>query len=81
MSLPRAERWVKIAARNKAERREVTEYRLYRVDKDGLIQGPPAIIVCENDETAIAEAKRYVDGLAIEVWDRARRVALLPSTE
>jgi hypothetical protein len=59
----------------------MTEYRLYRVDEEGHIQGAPVIVSCEDDEAAIAEAKQYVDGVAIEVWDRARRVAILPSTE
>lgn len=57
------------------------DYRIYRVDKDGHVQGPSVIVSCEDDEAAIAEAKQYVDGLAIEVWDLARRVAHLPSTD
>lgn len=57
------------------------DYRIYRVDKEGHVQGPPVIVSCEDDGTAIAKAKQYVDGLAIEVWDRARRVAHLPSTD
>lgn len=59
----------------------MTEYRLYRVDEEGHIQGGPVIITCENDEAAIAQAKQYVDGVAIEVWDLARRVAVLPPVE
>ncbi|OSJ19638.1 hypothetical protein BST63_01890 [Bradyrhizobium canariense] len=59
----------------------MAEYRLYRVDHEGHIQGAPLIVSCEDDDAAIAEAKQYVDGVSIEVWDRARRVARLPSTE
>ena len=59
----------------------MAEYRLYRVDKVGRIKRAPVIVSCEDDEAAVAQAKQYVDGVAIEVWDRARRVAVLPSTE
>lgn len=56
----------------------IFEYRLYSVDKEGHIQGMPVIVSCEDDNAAVAEAKQYVDGVAIEVWDCARRVAVLP---
>lgn len=57
----------------------MAEYRLYRFDKKGHIQGPPVIVECEDDDAAVVQAKQYVDGVAIQVWDRARRVAILPS--
>jgi hypothetical protein len=64
----------------------MANYRLYRVDENGHVQGPPVIVTCENDDAATfagkaSQAKQYVEGLAIEVWDGARRVAFLPSTE
>ena len=59
----------------------MTDYRIYQVDKNGHVQGPPFIVNCEDDETAIAKAKQYVDGLAIEVGDGGCRVAHLPSID
>jgi hypothetical protein len=57
----------------------MADYRLYRLDKDGHVQGPPVIVNCDDDEAAMAEAKQYVDGVAIEIWDGGRRVAFFPS--
>ncbi|MDI3559551.1 hypothetical protein [Bradyrhizobium sp. Arg816] len=71
----------KFAYRNGADESTMAEYRLYRVDKEGHISEAAVIVSCEDDDAAIAEAKQYVDGVAIEVWDRDRRVAVLPSTE
>ncbi|MGY4330801.1 hypothetical protein ACVWWG_005218 [Bradyrhizobium sp. LB7.2] len=59
----------------------MAEYRLYRFDKDGHIQGPPVIVDREDDDAAVTQAKQYVDGVAIQVWDRARCVAVLPSAD
>jgi hypothetical protein len=59
----------------------MTEVRFYRVDREGHIQGALLVVSCTDDDAAIAEAKQYVDGVAIEVWDRARRVAVLPATQ
>jgi hypothetical protein len=59
----------------------MADYRLYRLDKDGHIQGPPVIVTCETDDAALSQAKQYVDGVAIEVWDCGRRVAFLPPEE
>jgi hypothetical protein len=57
------------------------EYRLYRVDEEGHIQGAPVIVSCDDDDAAVAQAKQYVDGVAIEIWDRSRRVAVIPPAE
>ena len=59
----------------------MADYRLYRLDKDGCIDGPPVIVSCDDDEKVVAQAKQYVHGVAIEVWDGGRRVAFLPSTD
>lgn len=39
------------------------------------------IVSGDDDEAALAKAKQYVDGVAIEVWDRARRVGVVPSID
>jgi hypothetical protein len=37
----------------------------------------PNIIECENDEAAIEKAHQLLDGLAIEVWEKERKVGRL----
>jgi len=52
-------------------------YRIFRIDEEGHIKGPAAEVVCNTDEEAIERARQYVDGLAVEVWDRDRLVKLV----
>jgi hypothetical protein len=54
-------------------------YRIYALKPDGHIAGPPTDIECVSDEEAIKAAKALKDGLDLEVWQAARRVAQLPS--
>ena len=44
------------------------EYRIYTVGKDGHISGPPVLVDCPDDQTAVLEARRIHNGHAIEVW-------------
>lgn len=53
-------------------------YRVYRVDESGHIQGMPDIIECDDDDAALVEAQRFVDGCGVELWDGARKVASFP---
>jgi hypothetical protein len=32
-------------------------------------------LTCETDEQAIAVAREYVDGYAVELWDKTRKIA------
>jgi hypothetical protein len=57
------------------------EYRFYRVDSTGRIQGPPKHLTGENDDVARVAAKEMVDGCAIEIWDCERKVAYIPRHE
>jgi hypothetical protein len=57
------------------------DYRFYKIAKDGHIAGPPAAQDLPNDSAALEEAKRQVDGHAIEIWQGARIVAHLDPTE
>lgn len=57
------------------------DYRIYRLDKNGHVLGPPVVVASDDDDSVIEEAKKYVDGVAVEVWDEARRVIVLPSEE
>jgi hypothetical protein len=52
-------------------------YRFYRITHDGHVDGPPIVWEGPADATALNEAKQYVDGFDIEVWQDARRVAYL----
>jgi hypothetical protein len=56
-------------------------YRIYRVTKAGQFQGPPIVVECEDDDDVLIKAQGYVDGLAAEIWDEARKVAFIPSDE
>ena len=53
------------------------EYRIYTVKKDGHLRGPPKVVECPNDLAVIKEAKQFLDGLLIEVWQGARVVIRL----
>jgi len=59
----------------------VLAYRLYKLDQDGRVYSPPQIIRCEDDDAALIEARKYVDGHAIEIWLENRRVGLIPRDE
>ena len=56
-------------------------YRLYEIDEAGHVRGPPRIVRCKDDNSALSEAQQYVDGHAIEVWTEAKRVGLIPSKD
>jgi len=56
----------------------MTHYRVYPLDQSGHIAGPPEDLTCDNDATAIEQAKRLVDGRDVEVWDSGRLVIHLP---
>ena len=48
-------------------------YRAYTVGDDGSFIACIDLL-CDNDEAAIEEAKRLLDGRAIELWQGERRV-------
>ena len=54
--------------------RAVPEYRVYTVGPDGHFQSAVRLI-CPDDETAKEQAKQLIDGLDIELWQQARKVA------
>ena len=59
----------------------VLVYRLYKIDRNGRVDGPPQIVRCEDDDEALMEARKYVDGHAIEIWCDDKRVGLIPPDE
>ena len=56
--------------------------RMYQVDSQGHIHQPAREIDCDDDAAAVARARTMIAetpvGWSIEIWDRARRVAILP---
>ena len=56
------------------------QYRVYRLNNKH-IAGPPVIVVCDNDEDAIKQAKQLIDGHDLELWDGRRFVAILQTHE
>jgi hypothetical protein len=52
-------------------------YRLYTLDPDSHVVKAPVIVECENDQAAVQKATQLLDGKTIEVWQLARRVAIL----
>jgi hypothetical protein len=55
----------------------VHTYRIYTVTRDGHIHNPPRLVECDDDDAALKEARRFLDGEALEVWDRQRKVGRL----
>jgi hypothetical protein len=56
-------------------------YRIYVLDRGAHIVDPPRIIECADDDDAIRQARQYLDGKELEIWDRARFVARLTPNE
>ncbi len=57
----------------------MAEYRVYFFDAQKHINRPPAVIKCDDDQQAIREAERMVDGQDVELWQQARLVVRLPA--
>jgi hypothetical protein len=55
------------------------DYHIFRVNKSGRIVAPPEFVTCQSDEEIILIAKSMVNGLDLEIWDRARVVAKISS--
>jgi len=53
-------------------------YRAFCVDASGRIYRSH-VLDCETDEQAIAEARRFVDGHGVQLWDGSRKIADFPS--
>ena len=51
-------------------------YRIYTFE-GGHVRKPPKIIECQDDEAAVKEAKQFLDGKLIEVWEKERCIVRL----
>jgi hypothetical protein len=58
----------------------MTDYSAYIIGPDGHFHSFE-IISAPDDETAVAAAKKLVNGSGVEVWDLDRKVAVLPASE
>lgn len=54
------------------------QYRAYRLNEEGRVDGVPKIIACDDDASAIEQAKQLLDSHDIEVWQHDRIVMRLP---
>lgn len=54
----------------------MVEYRAYLVGDDDHYKSV-RVLDCPDDATAIAEAKKLLDGLDIELWQLGRMIARL----
>ncbi len=54
------------------------DYQIY-LFKDGRLAPPVKTIVCPSDKAAIEDAKDFVDGHDVELWQGARPVTRLKS--
>ena len=57
------------------------EYRIYILTAGNTIAGPPAKVVCQSDEEAVAKARTSLNGQDIEIWSRTRLVTRLRSVD
>jgi hypothetical protein len=51
------------------------EYRAYIIGPDGHVQGRVDLIDADDEETAKEQAKQYVDGHDVELWQLDRKIA------
>lgn len=59
----------------------MTAYRIYVLDPEGHVTGPPQIVECTDDQDALRQARQCLDGKPIEVWDGSKRVGRLEPKE
>jgi hypothetical protein len=53
------------------------DYRVYSLDSEGRISGPPAVISATDDEDAKEQAQKLLADASLEIWHGDRRVAVL----
>jgi hypothetical protein len=61
-------------------KRAMADYRAYRI-KDDHVAGMPDIVVADNDEEAIGQAKGLTNGHDVELWAGPRFVIGIKSTD
>lgn len=49
-------------------------YRVFQLNDGGHVDAPATLIECDSDEQAIEQARQYLDGHAIELWEGKRQI-------
>ena len=57
------------------------DYRIYHSDDAGTVLGPSQTITAENDQEAIAQTRRGLNGSVLEIWDGPRRIATIGTND
>jgi len=64
-----------------SELRSVPHYRIYPLNPDGHIAGPPYVVECADDQEAVAKAAFAVRGKDAALWECDRIIARFPSVD
>jgi hypothetical protein len=57
------------------------DYRAYPVDANGHVLGVAVVITCDSDEEAVEKTHPIVNGHDVELWDGARFVVRIGTSE
>jgi hypothetical protein len=55
----------------------MTNYRIYRIDSAGKIDGPPLNVQRDSGEDVLEMVGEQMSGQAVEIWDGSRRLATI----
>lgn len=56
-------------------------YRIYKLNRDDKIAGPPEVVECCDDADALQQARKLVADFAVEVWEGNRRVGSVSAAD
>jgi hypothetical protein len=52
-------------------------YRIYLLTRDNHIASAPIVIACENDQVAVQQSQKFLDGNDLQLWQGRRLVIRL----
>ena len=58
----------------------MAHYRIYELDRDGLLSQQPVSATCKDDDEAKLMARDILDTHALEIWCGKRKVGTLKPT-
>lgn len=58
-------------------RRLMTAYRIYLLDAEDHVSGPPQVVECADDQEATHQARRCLVAKPVEIWNEAKLIARL----
>ena len=53
-------------------------YRVFFLDKENHVTLPAEVIEASDDQEAMTQARRFIDGKDIELWEGPRFIARFP---